>query len=236
MNEWTLKNSRDLLDAAEDTLRPGGLSLTKQALDLCDFADDSKILDAGCGTAVTTRHLTQLGKLTAFGVDRSSTLLGEARSCCQELPLLCALLENLPFTKESFDGIICECVLSQTPAAEVLAEFWRVLRPGGLLILSDLYRKTLWASKTAGLAANNDLATKEQTVDMLEDAHFKLTYWQDRTKELKRLAVSLIMAPGSRQDNLFGWSRHSCGSTEKAVDGERQDAGYHLLIARRSEK
>jgi len=236
MNEWTLNNSRSLLEAAEDTMRPGGLNFTKQALALCDFADNSKILDAGCGTAVTTRHLTQLGKLAAFGVDRSSTLLDEARSCCQEQPLLCALLENLPFAKESFDGIICECVLSQTPAAEVLAEFWRVLRPGGLLILSDLYRKTLWANNAAGLVTKNDLATKEQTLDMLKDAHFELRYWQDRTKHLKSLAVRLIMAPGSWQDNRFGWSRHNCCSSEKAVDRGWQDAGYHLLIARRSEK
>jgi arsenite methyltransferase len=232
LSQWTLENSRNLLDAAEGTLRPGGLRLTEQALDLCDLAPGSRILDAGCGSAATTRHLARVHKMSAIGLDRSPSLLGAARHQDRVLPLICAELENLPFTDHSFDGVICECVLSQTRAAEVLSELGRVLRPGGLLIISDLYRQKVSAPDDLGQAGADSLATKGQTLNLLDAAQFEVTHWQDRTGDLKNLAVRLILAADSGQDNLQHWSRQSGCSHTTETCGLRPDVGYHLLVAR----
>ena len=234
MNGWTLESAGRLLDTADDTLRPGGLELTDYALSLCSIPDGSRILDAGCGTAATVRHLEKNGTWEAVGVDQSVTLLAEGRSHSRKVSLVRAVLESLPFGDESFEGVICECVLSQTCVTEVLSEFRRVLRPGGFLIISDLYRKTACTSVPADVSTDDTLAPKELTIAMLGDARFTVMHWEDRTSDLKRLAVRLIMSPGSSQENLFGWSRHGRCRSENVMCTGWRDVGYHLLVARRS--
>ncbi|GAB6194120.1 class I SAM-dependent methyltransferase [Desulfocastanea catecholica] len=233
MTEWQLKKSRTLLDAAEGTLRPGGVGLTTEALEVCRFAQGSRILDAGCGTGVTVRHLSSRENYKVFGIDRSPSLLAEACSQAHRPVLICGDLESLPFANQSFDGIICECTLSQTRVSAVLAQFGRVLRPGGALILTDLYRKRTPKSPLSGFKERDSLATKDQTIDLLKTAQFQTTHWQDRTGDLKQLAFRLIMAPGACLDNLFGWSRQSGDAQEQALRNDWQSLGYQLLIARR---
>jgi len=230
-DRWNLQDAGALLDAAEDTLRPGGLGLTEYALECCNFPDGSSILDAGCGTAATARHLVKGGRLAAVGVDRSSSLLAEARRLCAQVPLICAELERLPLADASFDGVVCECVLSQTSGHEVISELRRVLRPDGYLILTDLYRKTGGPAATSPMEL---LATREQTVDLLEAAGFETVLWEDRTAELKQLALRLIMASGPSQGNLSGWSRQLRCSSEPAASAWWQGVGYHLVISRRN--
>jgi arsenite methyltransferase len=233
MTDWQLKKSRTLQDAAEGTLRPGGLGLTTEALEICRFAQGSRILDAGCGTGVTVQHLSSRGNHEVFGIDRSTSLLAEARSQGHRPVLICGDLELLPFANQSFDGIICECTISQTRASEVLAEFGRVLRPGGSLILTDLYRKRTPISPLSDAKERDSLVTKDQTMELLKAAHFETTHWQDRTGDLKQLAFRLIMAPGACLDNLLGWSRQSGDAQERALQSDWQSLGYQLLIARR---
>lgn len=234
MTNWQLKKSRTLQDAAEGTLRPGGLGLTTEALEICRFAQGSRILDAGCGTGVTVQQLSHRGNYEVFGIDRSPSLLAEAFSSQGHRPVLIrGDLESLPFVNKSFDGIICECTLSQTRGSAVLAEFGRVLRPGGALILTDLYRKRTPKSPLPGSKERGSLATKEQTIDLLKAAQFETTHWQDRTGDLKQLAFRLIMAPGACLDNLLGWSRQSGDAQEQTLRNDWQSLGYQLLIARR---
>ena len=230
-DRWNLPDAGVLLDAAEDTLRPGGLGLTEYALECCNFPLGSSILDAGCGTAATARHLVKAGRFSAVGVDRSPTLLAEARRLCPQVPLICADLERLPLAAASFDGVVCECVLSQTSGHEVISELRRVLRPDGYLILTDLYRKTGGPAATSPMEL---LATREQTVDLLEAAGFETVLWEDRTAELKQLALRLIMASGSSQGNLSGWSRQLRCLSEPAASAWWRGVGYHLIISRRN--
>lgn len=233
MTDWQLNKSCILLDAAEGTLRPGGLGLTTEALEVCRFAPRSRILDAGCGTGVTVQQVSSRGNYEVFGIDRSPSLLAEARSQGHRPALICGDLESLPFANQSFDGIICECTLSQTRVSAVLPEFGRVLRPGGALILTDLYRKRTPKSPLSGCNERDSLATKDQTMDLLKAARFETTHWQDRTGDLKQLAFRLIMAPGACLDNLLGWSRQSGEAQEQALNHDWQSLGYQLLIARR---
>lgn len=232
MTAWQLEDARTLQDAAEGTLRPGGLSLTRQALDLCRFVPGSRILDAGCGTGATLRHLASRGRLSVFGIDSSASLLAEACRHPQRPPLLRGELESLPLASQSLDGIICECTLSQTKVSAVLAEFSRVLRPGGRLIISDLYRKLAQTNRAGGSGRKAPLATREQGIARLRAAQFETLHWQDRSRELKQLAVRLVMAPGACLDNLFGWSRPGSANPNPAC-ADWQAVGYQLLIAER---
>lgn len=239
---WTLEEAGTLLQAAEETLRPGGLGLTEYALECCNLPDGSRVLDAGCGTAATARHLLNSGRLDAVGVDRSHSLLAEGRRLCSQVPLVCADLERLPFADGSFDALVCECVLSQTDAPLVLSRFRRVLRPGGYLVVTDLYRRGATpgtapdangAGQGAGSAANR-VATREETLEELSAAGFESVLWEDRTEDLKRLALRLIMAPETKGlSDVFGWCRQTgCLSQPEAREWWK-GVGYHLIIARR---
>ena len=136
------------------TLRPGGLALTMRALELArqlaDLPHDARVADLGCGPGETVALLRQ-GGMTAVGLDLSASLLAEARMRNGQMPLIQAdagpdaqaiaqHAPGLPLRTASLDGVFCECVLSVFPQrGTVLAELARVLRPGGVLVWTDLY-------------------------------------------------------------------------------------------------
>jgi arsenite methyltransferase len=228
---WTPDCCSGLAEVGGEALRPGGLELTGYLLKLADFADGSRILDAGCGLGATLGYLQQSGRFKAVGVDSSKAMLAAAGRNSGDFPLLCADLERLPFGAAGYDGVICECVLSQTSIPEVLAEFHRVLRPDGLLLVSDLYRRCAAGMPDEKRAKHDPPPGKDRMLALLTAAGFTLEIWEDRTRDLRQLAAQLIMAPGPTQSNLFGWSGGTGCMNEK---GSWRDVGYHLLVARRS--
>lgn len=121
-------------------------------------------LDAGCGSGTLARHLLEAGA-NVLGVDAAEEMITLARELAtqglaghdvakQNDPIRhlrfehIATIAHLPHAPESLDGILCSSVLEYVPdPAACLAEFARVLRPGGLLVVSvanhnSLVRKT----------------------------------------------------------------------------------------------
>lgn len=102
----------------------------------------SRILDYGCGYGRTLGELTQAGYQNVVGVDFSKAMLGR---CREELPRA-SLIRNdgrtLPFEGASLDAVLLFAALTCIPHPEaqraLMAELERVLRPGGILYISDL--------------------------------------------------------------------------------------------------
>lgn len=224
--EWSLEKTSTLRQVGGGPLRPGGLSLTEEALAACDFAPGSRVLDAGCGTGDTLRHLNSMHSLTVFGIDRSQSLLAAARHQASELSLTRGTLEELPYANQSFDGIFCECTLSHTREAQVLTEFARVLRPQGHLVLTDLYHRLPSGELT------NAPPTKHEISALLAAADFQLSLWQDRSRDLKRLAVELVMSSGTCADNLCSWAPKT-SVFHQTSHNDLKSIGYYLLVARK---
>jgi len=98
-------------------------------------------VDAGCGSGVLSRELADRGA-EVVALDASPAMLAEARGVApapgQRIRYdQIASVERLPLPDASADGILCSSVLEYvvTPAA-ALAEFHRVLRPDGVLVLT----------------------------------------------------------------------------------------------------
>ncbi|TQK44356.1 methyltransferase family protein [Streptomyces sp. SLBN-118] len=102
-----------------------------------------KVLDVGCGTGYLTRLVAAavVPGGSAVGIDPSPTVIGYARSkagaaCTHETGVAEAL--NAP--DASFDVVVTSLAIHHIPAnvrPAALREMFRVLRPGGRLLLAD---------------------------------------------------------------------------------------------------
>jgi SAM-dependent methyltransferase len=102
----------------------------------------ARILDYGCGYGRTLSELSQAGYQNLVGVDFSEAMLGRARVAVLRPELVRNDGQVFPFQNASFDAVLLFAVLTCIPDGHdqrlLLAEAARVLRPGGLLYLSDL--------------------------------------------------------------------------------------------------
>jgi SAM-dependent methyltransferase len=92
------------------------------------------VLDAGCGPAHDTAGLRGLG-LRAVGLDRSRGMLAQRLA---DLPVMLGDMVGLPVRDHVLDGVWASASFLHIPkraAPDVLAEFRRALRPGGILYI-----------------------------------------------------------------------------------------------------
>lgn len=98
-----------------------------------------KVLDAGCAAGRDSKIFKDLG-LEVVGLDISEGLLKIAKSKYPEITFIQGDFRNLPFEKESFDGIWCSASLLHfeklSDVLKSLKEFYRVLRSKGVLYVS----------------------------------------------------------------------------------------------------
>ena len=102
----------------------------------------ARILDYGCGYGRTLAELSDAGYENLFGMDFSEAML---RRCRREV-LRTKLIRNdgngLPLKPCSFDAVLLFAVLTCIPDGNqqqiLLTAVEQVLRPGGLIYLSDL--------------------------------------------------------------------------------------------------
>jgi ubiquinone/menaquinone biosynthesis C-methylase UbiE len=94
-------------------------------------------LDAACGTGRHTAYLASLGH-AVIGVDTSPEMLARARDKVPEGDFYEADLHDVPLPDASVDLVVCAIALSHVEdLGRALAEFVRVLRPNGHLVISD---------------------------------------------------------------------------------------------------
>jgi ubiquinone/menaquinone biosynthesis C-methylase UbiE len=106
------------------------------------------LLDCGCGYGRLLAALTQRGYHNTVGTDFS---IGMLRRCNilyphLELRLVQTDGKTLPFRDDSFDGVLLFTVLTCMPMESeqrgLFAEVQRILRPNGLVYISDLLLNT----------------------------------------------------------------------------------------------
>ena len=105
-----------------------------------------QVLDVATGTGRTLRQIRgALPKAQLVGLDLSSAYLRQANRWLGELPgelpqLVQGNGEDLPFADGSFQALSCVFLLHELPGKarqNVLNEAFRVLEPGGVLVLAD---------------------------------------------------------------------------------------------------
>ncbi|OEJ28642.1 methyltransferase [Streptomyces agglomeratus] len=113
---------RAILSAFAEVVRAGG---------------DGQVADLGCGPGHITAHLEQLG-LTAFGVDASPAMIELARQGYPGVRFEVGSMAALDIADGVLGGVLSRWSIIHTPPRElpvILAEFHRVLAPGGHLLI-----------------------------------------------------------------------------------------------------
>jgi ubiquinone/menaquinone biosynthesis C-methylase UbiE len=96
------------------------------------------VLEVAIGTGRNLPYYPRDRRLT--GIDLTPAMLRLARDRARDLGVTAALLvadaQALPFTAASFDSVVCTLGLNAIPDDRAaIAEMYRVLRPGGRLVL-----------------------------------------------------------------------------------------------------
>jgi len=101
-------------------------------------------LDAACGTGRVAQYLHRLGH-QVIGVDRSPEMLALARAHLPTADFRPGTLDRLPLPDASVDVTVCTLALCHVPDLRpVMAEFARLLRPGGDLLISDIHAELVF--------------------------------------------------------------------------------------------
>ena len=101
-----------------------------------------QVLDLGCGTgALMAQVLSEDAHRQVTGLDLSEEMLAQARARLGDrAALVQGDSEHLPFPDGSFDMVYCCDSFHHYPdPAAVLAEVGRVLVPGGIFLLGDIW-------------------------------------------------------------------------------------------------
>lgn len=96
---------------------------------------NKKILDAGCGTGWFSAEACRRGA-NVTSMDLGEGLLRQVAKKCDSKRVVGSILE-MPFDDNTFDYVVSSEVIEHTPnPPQAIKEIYRVLRPGGIVILS----------------------------------------------------------------------------------------------------
>jgi len=105
------------------------------------LASTAAVLDVGCGNGRALAYLADRGFRDLIGIDLSGELVRQARTQVPIARLLVCRSEAIALATASIDLALCMAVLSYSvadvEARRVVAELYRVVRPGKSLYLTD---------------------------------------------------------------------------------------------------
>lgn len=170
---------------------------------LASLRPGETVLDLGSGAGfdalLAARAVGAQGRV--IGVDMTPAMIEKARRNAAtvgaaNVEFRQGTIEALPVENDTADVIISNCVINLSPEkSRVFAEAFRVLRPGGRLMISDLVAlgelpQTVRASLAAYVGCVAGVSLKEDYVRMLREAGFERIEFAGEKSAAAALGVS----------------------------------------------
>ncbi len=139
-----------LASLGKTVLRPGGKKATQRLLDACHLTADTKILEVAINMGTTAIHIAKTYGASVTGIDLNKEALARAKQNISDNNLEHLITvqhgnaTELPFEDHTFDVVLNEAMLTMLPnelKEKALKEYFRVLKPGGIVATHDLLVK-----------------------------------------------------------------------------------------------
>ena len=145
---------------------------------------DKEVLDVGCGTGILSIFALEQGASKVVCGDQSEYMLNQCRMKAaaqnyspDQIDVRQLDAESLPFSDNSFDTVISSMVLGIVPDQyKVVAEMFRVLRPGGNVAIS-----------TQGSKHNMEAAVAAFKVASIYTLGYRIEFWPRKEQEIRRM-------------------------------------------------
>lgn len=179
------------------------------------------LLDAGCGQGKSFRLLRdalQPVRLIGLDADPHSLSLAQAEAESENIPaeLHSADCAQIPLPDGSVDILFCHQTFHHLVEQErALAEFWRVLKPGGLLLFAESTKAYIdtWVIRWFFRHPMEVQKSAEEYLEMLRWQGFEFAprnvsfpyLWWSRSKDfglLERWGLKAPPPPGQREETL----------------------------------
>jgi SAM-dependent methyltransferase len=204
---------------------------SEQIPSLLKLTRSSSVLEIGCGSGVYALHLAQTIGCSVTGLDINALGIRNANHLALTSGLaelvrfaVCDVSQPLPFADETFDAVFSNDVLCHIPGRlSVLAEMYRVLKPGGPMLFSD-------ALIIGGVVSQEEIATRSsigfylfsppgENERLILQAGFTSLKVSDTTDNAAGVAARWHQARQKHKDRLL------------AVEGEQTWAGLQRFLS-----
>lgn len=152
---------------------------------LASLKEGETVLDLGSGSGfdcfLASKKVGEKGRV--IGVDMTPEMIDRARKAARRgnygnVEFRLGEIENLPVADNSVDVIISNCVINLSPNKKrVFEEAFRVLKPGGRLIISDIVLlkelpKAIMESEQAYIGCISGAVLKNVYLELIKSAGF----------------------------------------------------------------
>jgi ubiquinone/menaquinone biosynthesis C-methylase UbiE len=121
--------------------------ILEATLEAAELRAGDRLVDVGCGTGELAMLAAARGAGAAVGIDATPDMIAMARrsahACRSPARFEVAVAEALPLPDAAADVVTSSFFFHHLPSevkGEALREMWRVLRPGGRLVITDYGR------------------------------------------------------------------------------------------------
>jgi ubiquinone/menaquinone biosynthesis C-methylase UbiE len=137
-----------------------------------------QIADVACGTGILATRIQQdLRPDEVYGLDMSDGMLAQARQRCDRVRWMSAPAEQLPFEDGFLDAVVTTSAFHFFDQPAALAEFHRVLTPGGIVAVTTMsprHSLPVLHALSAGLGAPAHAPTAEAMRKLFVEAGFQV--------------------------------------------------------------
>jgi len=235
------------------------LNQFKKVVEIAKIGSEMKVLDAGCGVGGGAIYIVSQTGAQVVGITITPDQIITAEDNAKKSGVKNkALFELMDFTKTTFPNnhfdvvFAIESACYAYPKRLLLNEVYRILKPGGVVVISDGYTKRTPSNTAeqgmlvrfcAGWRLRELILVNKMTQEIQKAKFIKLKvldntkYIQpslDRMKILVKIAQPLVWLANFLNWSFFNIIRDNALSMHSSIEGVRVGLmGYYMHIARK---